>query len=154
MPPRPPHSAYRLCRTYQHFIIRPGGQLQRALGAARSLRADGQQPSVNVLILLVFFIKARSEPSNIEFFHRFHFRAPIENLIQTLFLLAPNIELSCRPARSHALTVLPNRTDSYKRLTGGQLQRLVMCCKSPAGRWIAAGRKCTHFTSAFHKGQQ
>ena len=105
MPPRTPHSAYRLCRTYQHFIIRPGGQLQRALGAARSLRADGQQPSVNVLILLVFFIKARSEPSNIEFFHRFHFRAPIENLIQTLFLRAPNIELSCRPARRPAPTV-------------------------------------------------
>ena len=96
---RPDHrSPYRLCRTYQHFIIRPGGQLQRALGAARSLRADGQQPSVNVLILLVFFIKARSEPSNIKFFHRFHIRAPIENLIQTLFLRAPNIEFSSAAA--------------------------------------------------------
>jgi len=37
-----------------------------------------------------------------------------------------NIELSCRPDRSRALTVLQNYTDSSKRPPGGQLQRFVM----------------------------
>jgi hypothetical protein len=76
------------------------------LCAARALRAAGQKPAVNVLIFLVLCMKARSEPSNIVFFHKFLFRAPINNLIQTRFLHAHNIEFSCPAARSHPLQVL------------------------------------------------
>jgi len=39
---------------------------------------------------------------------------------------APNMELSCRPARSHAPTVQRKFADSSKRHPGGQLQRFVM----------------------------
>ena len=39
--------------------------------------------------------------------------------------MSANIELSCRPARSHAVTVLSNYTYNSKRHCGGQLQRFV-----------------------------
>ena len=54
--------------------------------------------------------------------------SPEESKIISLnqkILMRYNIELSCRPARSHVLTVLLNVTDSYQRRSGGQLQRLV-----------------------------